>query len=490
MRGRLAIAGLLLLGGAAAGAQNPEEFARRQYDSGIAFLQNSRYAEALKDFQVVVDSFSQSAVAADALMQIALYQVDVAHDLTAAQAASDRLLKDYPNSDSAPMAYVIGGRLTIMAKGNTPANIETALASFERVPRLFPGSEAVAAARFWAGNTLRGARRIDEAVDRFRRVSMEYPRSIWSARADLALAATLVSLDRAPQAFPRLQRVRQQFPNTPEAAQALQYSTILYRLYIRPPAQPAYAFSGRFIGAEGSRYNDILGVTVDETGRTLLGHKQGVTIFDEQGTLVRTIAADDPSAFFVEQRNRVVLVKRDLMVPDGGAPIAVTTPRSGQLPRPVEEIPAVLALSNGDRIVADKDQKAVIRYSPQTKYVAPFLSNTNTERMARSEVDDVAVYDRDAKVIVMVDRDARPLGKIALKGSNYAIGDVRDLAIDRLGHLYVLDGGKPSIFVFGPRNRLVTTISGPLQRPRAIALDASGRLQVFDEQARRIQVFQ
>ena len=43
---------------------------------------------------------------------------------------------------------------------------------------------------------------------------------------------------------------------------------------------------------------------VDETGRILLGHKQGVSIFDEQGALVRTIAADDPSAFFVEQRNR------------------------------------------------------------------------------------------------------------------------------------------------------------------------------------------
>lgn len=490
MHGRLALAGLLLLAGATAGAQNPEEFARRQYDSGISFLQNARYAEALKDFQVVVDSFGQSAVADDALMQIAIYQLDVAHDLTAAQSAADRLLKDYPNSDSAPMAYVIGGRLTIMAKGNTPANIETALASFERVPRLFPGSEAVAAARYWAGNTFRIARRVDEALDRFRRVSMEYPRSIWSARADLSLAATLVSLDRAMQAFPRLQHVRQQFPNTPEAATALQYSTMLYRLYIRPPGQPAYSFSGRYIGAEGSRFNDVMGVMVDETGRILLGHKQGVSIFDEQGALVRTIAADDPSAFFVEQRNRVVLVRRDLMVPDGGAPVQVSVPQQGRLPRPVEEIPVVITLSNGDRLVSDKSQKTVIRYSPQTKYVATFLASTNTERMARSEVDDVAIYDRDAKVIVLVDREAKPLGKIALKGANYAIGEVRDLGFDRLGHLYVLDGDKPSIYVFGPRNRLVTTITGTLQRPRAFALDASGRLQVFDEGARRIQVFQ
>ena len=178
------------------------------------------------------------------------------------------------------------------------------------------------------------------------------------------------------------------------------------------------------------------------------------------------------------------------MVPDGGAPVQVSVPQQGRLPRPVEEIPVVITLSNGDRLVSDKSQKTVIRYSPQTKYVATFLASTNTERMARSEVDDVAIYDRDAKVIVLVDREAKPLGKIALKGANYAIGEVRDLGFDRLGHLYVLDGDKPSIYVFGPRNRLVTTITGTLQRPRAFALDASGRLQVFDEGARRIQVFQ
>jgi DNA-binding beta-propeller fold protein YncE len=67
---------------------------------------------------------------------------------------------------------------------------------------------------------------------------------------------------------------------------------------------------------------------------------------------------------------------------------------------------------------------------------------------------------------------------------------VRDLAFDPLGHLYVLDRDKPTIYVFGPRNRLVTTITGVLQRPRAFAVDRAGRLQVFDEGARRIQVLQ
>src|SRR5690606_14662034 len=108
-------------------------------------FQNGRDAEALKDLQTVVDAFGTSSVADNALLRIAQYQLETAHDLDAAEAAVERLLKEYPNTDSAPMAHVLGGRVTF-ARGRTPSDVDSALASFERVPRLFPGDEAVAAA--------------------------------------------------------------------------------------------------------------------------------------------------------------------------------------------------------------------------------------------------------------------------------------------------------------------------------------------------------
>src|SRR5215207_4835316 len=209
------------------GPQGSEDLARRQYDSGLSFVQNGRYAEALKDFQAVVDSFPQSPSADDALLQICLYQLEIAQDTAAAQLAADKLLKEYPASDSAPMGYVVIGRLTI-AKSRATADVEGALASFERVSRLFPGSPAVAAARFFAGDALRIARRHEDALQQFRQVSLEYPESIWAARANLAAAADLVASDRAPQAFGRLQRIRQQFPGSAEATAALNYNTIIY----------------------------------------------------------------------------------------------------------------------------------------------------------------------------------------------------------------------------------------------------------------------
>jgi TolA-binding protein len=67
--------------------QSNEDLPRRQYESGLAFLKGQRYAEAMKDFQAIIDSFPRSQVADNALLQMALYQIDVAKDLSASQSA-------------------------------------------------------------------------------------------------------------------------------------------------------------------------------------------------------------------------------------------------------------------------------------------------------------------------------------------------------------------------------------------------------------------
>lgn len=472
-------------------AQGSDELARRQYESGLTFVQNGRYAEALKDFQVVVQSFPQSTIADDALLQIALYQLDVAHDFPAAQATVDKLLKEYASSDSAPMGYVVVGRL-IMAKGRTAADVDGALASFDRVPRLFPTSTAVAAARFYAGDTLRLARRSDDALDRFRRVELEFPRSVWAARAELAAASSLVAADRAQQALARLQRIRQQFPGSPEATTALNYNTILYRLYVRKPA--AYGFSGRYIGGVNDKFRDVVGVAVDNAGRIMLGHKLGVSIFDSKGAVVRTVAAQEPSTFFLEGEDRIVTVRRDVFVPENAPTTPIGVPVPGKVPREVEEIPSVITLISGDRLVVDRKGKAVIRVSSAGKFVGVFAP-LNAGRIARNALDDVAMIDREAKGIVIADRDGKITSRIPPKGTNYAFDDPIDVAFDPLGHLYVLDN-KSAIYVFGPRNRLIATFSsagkdaGALQKPKAFAVDAAGRLYVFDDASQRIQVYQ
>jgi len=108
----------------------------------------------------------------------------------------------------------------------------------------------------------------------------------------------------------------------------------------------------------------------------------------------------------------------------------------------------------------------VIRLSAAGKFGGTFAT-LNTERLALNWLDDVAMIDRDAKGIVIVDRDGKPLGKIPAKGQGYEFDNPVDLAFDPLGHLYVLDRGKASIFVFSPKNRLIATISVPEKEPGA-----------------------
>src|SRR5436190_2097809 len=117
----------------------PAEFARRQYDSGLEFLRAGRNAEALKDFEAVVEGYPGTSVADDAMLAVARYQLYVMHDAVAAQATAEILVKKFPASDSVPSAYVVAGQAQV-ARGLTAANVDSALASFERVPRLFPGS--------------------------------------------------------------------------------------------------------------------------------------------------------------------------------------------------------------------------------------------------------------------------------------------------------------------------------------------------------------
>jgi len=98
--------------------------------------------------------------------------------------------------------------------------------------------------------------------------------------------------------------------------------------------------------------------------------------------------------------------------------------------------------------------------------------------------------------VVIVDRDGKPLSRIPQKGAGYELDNQVDLTFDPLGHLYVLDRGRAAIHVFNPKNRLVATISipekdpGAFQKAEAFALDAAGRLYVFDDRSQRIQVYQ
>ncbi len=153
---------------------NVEDQARRQLESGREFYRAGRYVEAVKDFQTVAEGYPTSSVADDALLAIADYQLELARDPMSARATADTLIKKYATADSAPMGYVIIGRATLEID-QTPAGLDSALASFDRVPRLFPKSDAVAPALYYGAEVDRRADRASSALDRLQRLALEFP---------------------------------------------------------------------------------------------------------------------------------------------------------------------------------------------------------------------------------------------------------------------------------------------------------------------------
>lgn len=481
----------------AQGPGTPEEFARRQFDSGLEFLRAGRTAEALKDFQAVIDGYPNSTVADDAMLAIARHQLEVAHDPATAQATAESLVKKYPGSDSVPTAYVVAGQ-AMVARGLTPANIDAALANFDRVPRLFPGSDGVAPALYAAGDTLRRLGRCPEALERFDQVVMEYPRTTWASLARLGGGACLASTGRPFDGMAALQRVVNAFPNSPQAATARDWNSILYRLYVRPPAQPPYVFANRSIAGPGGKLKDVTGLAFGPDGSLAIGHKMGVSVMDAKGTPARSVGTGEARGIAIDPSGKVVLVQKAVLQQEVGAGqpaqlITLTIPSSGAQASVLDEMAAVGVLSTGERVVADRDRRGVFRFDPAGKFVGPFAA-IRANRIAVGPGDLVALLDRDARAISVLDRAGKPAMKLQPRGAGYEMKDPSDLAFDSMGHLYVLE--RAVVAVFAPDGHLVTTFSssdksaGGFRSASSIALDDAGRLYVYDESAERVQVYQ
>jgi TolA-binding protein len=485
-----------LLAPVAAQGPNAEELARRQYEFGLESMKAGKYGEALKDLETVVDNYPASSVADEALLAIARYQLEVQRDPVSAQTTAESVLKKFPASDSVPMSYVVAGQ-ALVARGLTPASVDAALASFDRVQRLFPGSEAVAPALVAAGDTLRRLGRCAEAMDRFDAVTLGYPRSSWASAARLSGAACLAMGGRPLDAMHELQRVIVAAPGSSAARQARTLNTIVYRLYIRPPAQSPYAFSGNSIAGPAGKLKDVTALAFGPDGSLFLASKTGVIGVNQNGTPVRSVSAVDPRAIFVDAQGRVLAAQKALLVQEAApapAMLTLTVPRDGGPAKVLDDISAVAVLSAGERLVADRGQRGVFRFDVAGKYLGPFAP-IRASRITVGPAEQIALLDRDNKSVTVVDRTGKTLSRIVPKAAGYELTSPADVAFDVLGHLYVLDGGQ--VCVFAPNGRLVSTFGGvdktavgALRDATALALDPAARLYIYDARAERVQIYQ
>jgi TolA-binding protein len=489
-----------------------EELARRQLESGRTFARQGKFNEALRDFKVVAENYPTSSVADDALSEIAHYYLDKVGDYKEAEAAVTQILKKYPNSNSAPDAHNMAGRLAL-ARSHQTADVDAALANFDRVPRLFQGTDAVPRALVLAGQALWYAKRYDDAIVELSRVEAEYPTDPAAASAYLASGRVRVPLGDPIAAMEELQQVRDRFPNSVEAPLALAHATLLHRLYVRAKSGPAFALSTETLGPP--KLENVVGLAMTAKKTIYFATEQAVGVATSgstdkppAGTKVRGLTLDNAGA--------LVVIDTGVMQQQNGKSLTLPVTKSNGQTDVMLKVNTAVQLSNGNWLVMDDAEKSIFRFSSTGAFINIFAPVKIT-KMAVNDVDEVAAIDKDQKAIALFDAAGKSIGKIPLKGTSYDIQDAEDLAYDDFGHLYVLD--RSGIAVFSPYStgpapapaagaakpsgknvvenpyHLLTFFTEPDKAPgafrkaTAFVVDPSGSVYLYDENAKRIMVY-
>lgn len=493
-------------------AQVPDEsVARRQLESGRAFARQGNYTEALKDFRAVADTHTSSSVADDALLEIARYYIDIAEDMAAAAAAVDTIVKKYPTSDSAPEAYLLAGRLAL-ARSHQGAELDSALANFERVFRLFPTSAAVPRALALGGETMWYARRPDDALGYLNRAIAEFPSSPSAAEAYLTLGKVLVARGDPILAMEELQQIRNRWPTARAAATALAQTSLLHRLYIRARSGPAYTLSPETVGP--AKLQNVVALALSSRPTLYFASESTLGVLTA-GSPDRPQVVARPRGFVVDRTGAVVAFDATSLRPPTGAAMTLSVTTSSGAPKALSDIEAVGQFSNGDWIVADGSDRNLQRFSHAGAFIGAFAPGRITHLVV-SGTDDVVAVDRDLKAVVVFDSVGKNTSRIPLRAAGYDLGNVEDIAVDAFGHVYVLD--RAAIAIFSPypaapaaaaaasptpapgtpralAYRLVTLFAPPeadptaFKRATAFAVDPSGAVFLYDDRTQRVMVY-
>ena len=490
---RAIVAAVAMVGSLSASAHGQsEDLARRMLENARGNLRDKRFADGVKALEQVIAQNAGSAVAADALLELATYHFGTSGDLAAAQTAAETLTTTYRQfTNPAASAWVMKGRI-LLTKTRDPQQMTTALSNFGSVATIYPTSESVPVATYYAGETLRLTGSYKSAIDRLRTVMSDYPTSPWAARALISAALCDVALGHHVAAMGALQRVRARFPGTSEAGTALSLNNQLYRLYLKPAAQlPSYEFTERLIPRGTAKLDDVNSLRVNGAGDVFASTDSRLLAYDTQGSARPAPSVLAPRGLFLDFDGTIAALQKGA-ISRAGVALPLRIPKPDGTPRILEDVSSGVAWSTGEYVVADPS--GLLKFSRDGAPLGT-LAPLRAERLAIDALDEVAALDRDTG-ITLFNRDGKSVRTIQKKAAAYELKRVVDLTFDSLGHLFVLDRGQSAVLVFGPAGAFLTTFTlpekaaGAFRKAVALAVDDSGRLYIYDDGVKRILVYE
>jgi streptogramin lyase len=378
--------------------------------------------------------------------------------------------------------------LTLNRATSAP-EIEDALAQFKRVETLYPTSPWVPRAIAAQALAHRRAGRYPEATDLNRRVALEYPASSAAAGAQYEIGQALALAAEPRLAMEEFQAVRNRYPQSAWAEPALQRTTALYRLF--GGAKPAFQADPSFAAGAGDLLKDVRALLMAPTGALWIASDKtrGATPVDPAGKIGAGYTAEDPRTLALSPGGEVIFASRTAVRVGAKDVRSFTTPpdKPGALPKPVDKILAAAISPGGQMLVSDEEREAILRYDAKSEYQGTFPGGRDAakRKVTRIVLDGeggIVALDKDEKTVRVWDETGRLLRSVGPAG----LKKPADIAVDAFRNLYVADE-ETGVYVFNPQGQLLVTISGPeLRRARAITLDATGAVLVYDDRAQRV----
>ena len=498
-----------------------EEAAERRFLSAEQFYRGGRHAQALRDYETVLQAMAGSSLADDAALRIAFHRFEVDGNPMAAAEMAERVLTEFPAGDAIPGAHLLLGRI---AAESVPPRPDDAAAEFERALTA-AGPEGSA----WSFAALHGiaraaAGRADDEEAAGALLSALYEtdgggageRERFEARYLLALSLARAGRDEgalgelAPLRADLLRRIRDLPAPTGEsgtaaggaprpeaegawvvslARRAAALSVAMARF--RDPAGPRWTFAGavrpprRLDEPRSLRLAGNLLHLLDRDTRE-------IQIFSEEGVFENSMSMRNPWGLAVERglgaasadpvADPVVVAAEDLLVV-GGNGLTLRAPDRDGRAEPLRRIRAVAVAPEGFWVWDDRREQA-LRFARSGLFLGP-APHPPLERVRviarHPEGHLVAATERDG--VLAFAADGRRIFHLA-RGP--ALEDPADLVFDDLGHLYVLDREGPRVLVHDRGFREVAVLSGEafgggVRRPVSLDVAADGALFLLDE---------
>ena len=457
-------------------------------------------AGTLQTYQDVVSRFPGDERAPVALLRLAEGRW-AAGDPEGASAAIGQLRERYGRAPSAAGAWVLEGEMQ-WQNASSVDDLRTAHTTLGRVSALFGRPEYPDPLWRRRAGAARGQLSLllgdlDLAAAEFLVVVEDEPVGPGTAEAQIALAEVLTYRKEWSAAAEILQRVVDRGPanenDSDESATApdilaRRRLSLLHRTVFRPKLRRSPWTAMRRLEAPGRGLSNPVGLAVAPDGRVVVtddGADLALT-FGADGSLLATTVVDRGGFPWTGPGGELyVLDRRVIQRPLGETgPVTFAVPDGGRL-RNLENLRAGARGVLDEWFILDTGRRRVVRFDRQRQY-----SSTLVERDRGSEIVDLAL-DRRGRLYALDGKQNRVI-RFALDGAAEGTVASREwrrpeaLTVDGVGNLYVLDRDEKTIDVFDPDGTLLLTY-GPqlpdgteLSGPRDLAVDDAGRLYIAD----------